>query len=69
MRAGQRRLPATNTSDTPPAKISLPPELDAFLQARLKAQMDKTRLAELYTQHAWAASPVHLLVSGSIRVG
>jgi predicted TIM-barrel fold metal-dependent hydrolase len=44
---------AKNTSDTPPAKISLPPELDAFLQSRIKAQMDKPRLAELYTQHAW----------------
>src|SRR3954471_22704287 len=35
---------ATNSSDLPPAKIALPPELDAFLQARLKAEMDKSAL-------------------------
>ena len=44
---------ATNSSDTPPAKIALPPELDAFLQARIRAEMDKKHLADLYTQHAW----------------
>jgi predicted TIM-barrel fold metal-dependent hydrolase len=44
---------ATNSSDLPPAKVTLPPELETFLQARIKAEMDKTSLAALYTEHAW----------------
>jgi len=44
---------ATASSDLPPAKVTLPPELDAFLQARIKAEMDKPALAALYTEHAW----------------
>jgi predicted TIM-barrel fold metal-dependent hydrolase len=44
---------ATNSSDQPPPKVALPPELDAFLQARIKAEMDKSALATLYTDHAW----------------
>jgi hypothetical protein len=44
---------ATNSSDHPPPKIALPPELDAFLRARIEAEMDKSALATLYTEHAW----------------
>jgi predicted TIM-barrel fold metal-dependent hydrolase len=44
---------AANSSDQPPPRVSLPPELDAFLQARIKAEMDKSALATLYTEHAW----------------
>jgi len=44
---------ATSSSDLPPAKVALPAELDAFLQARIKAEMDKLALATLYTEHAW----------------
>ena len=44
---------ATNSSDLPPAKVMLPPELDTFLEARIKAEMDKPALAALYTEHAW----------------
>jgi predicted TIM-barrel fold metal-dependent hydrolase len=44
---------ATNSSDLPPAKVTLPPELDTFLQARIKAAMDKPALAALYTARAW----------------
>lgn len=44
---------ATNLSDLPPAKVALPPELDAFLKARIKAEMDEPALAALYSEHAW----------------
>jgi predicted TIM-barrel fold metal-dependent hydrolase len=44
---------AANQSDKPPPKTALPPELDAFLQARIKAERDKTALAQLYVEHAW----------------
>src|SRR4051812_46208963 len=44
---------ATNESDKPPPKITLPPELDAFLQARIKAEQDKAALSQLYVEHAW----------------
>lgn len=44
---------ATNSSDLPPPRITLPPELETFLQARIKAEMDKSSLASLYTEHAW----------------
>src|SRR4051812_4057009 len=44
---------AANQSDNPPPKISLPPELDTFLQARIKAEQDKAALAQLYVEHAW----------------
>jgi uncharacterized protein len=44
---------AANSSDQPPPKATLPPELDAFLKARISAEMDKSALAGLYTEHAW----------------
>ena len=44
---------ATNSSDAPPPRVTLPAELDAFLKARIAAEMDKAALARLYTEHAW----------------
>ena len=44
---------ATNASDIPPATVTLPAELDAFLKARIAAEMNKSALADLYTEHAW----------------
>jgi hypothetical protein len=44
---------AAHSSDTPPVKVVLPPDLDSFLQSRIKAEMDKGALADLYLEHAW----------------
>ncbi len=44
---------ALNSSDIPPPKVALPPELNAFVQARIKSELDKRALADLYVEHAW----------------
>jgi predicted TIM-barrel fold metal-dependent hydrolase len=44
---------AASSSDQPPPMVVLPPELDAFLRARIAAETDKAALARLYAEHAW----------------
>ncbi|MFL5480292.1 MAG: amidohydrolase family protein [Gemmatimonadaceae bacterium] len=44
---------AAHGSDIPPPRVSLPPDLGAFLDARIKAEQDKSALAGLYVEHAW----------------
>jgi predicted TIM-barrel fold metal-dependent hydrolase len=44
---------AAHQSEKPPPTVTLPPELHAFLQARIAAARDKASLGALYTEHAW----------------
>ena len=44
---------AEHQSEKPPPTVTLPPELAAFLQARIAASMNRSALPDLYTERAW----------------
>jgi len=44
---------ATHQSETPPPTVTLPADLQAFLQARIAAARDRAKLTDLYVANAW----------------